>query len=185
MFQLFPGVVTRGTMALPSMQPPRNIVPTCRYRRRATWIVCAWALMICSTTSSPHCTTPPTAPPTPARCGWSGRASRCRAGPTATSEGAADALCRVGGSGPGAGGAAGLRYSCGRSDHRSTAARSWPPSPCPPPWTAVTWTDDDFEVSAGWGHFRDGRGRHARPWVESVERDYTATERAALGRRGI
>ena len=41
-------------------------------------------------------------------------------------------------------------------------------------------TDDDFDVSAGWGHF--GTGEAVMPGQgRVVERDYTAAERAALG----
>ena len=40
--------------------------------------------------------------------------------------------------------------------------------------------DDDFAVSAGWGHF--GQGEAVMPGHgRVVERDYTAAERAALG----
>ena len=60
-----------GLRRRPNLSPPRP---------NATWTGWALAWRTCSITSWPCCTTRPTARPTPGRCGWSGRASRCRAG---------------------------------------------------------------------------------------------------------
>ena len=61
-----------------------NPGPMCRSRPKSIWIVWDWMLWICSTMCSPRYTTPHIARPMRERSGWRGRASPCRAGPTAT-----------------------------------------------------------------------------------------------------
>ena len=154
-------------------------VPTCRRRRNATWTGWGWEWRTCSTTRWRCCTTRPTARPTPGRCGWSGRASRCPAGPTATRPT--------------------LPGSCGPPPHRGRelAALLDPETPVAgvtagalrPELAAIAvpstadgrnMTGDDFALTAGWGHF--GTGDAVMPGQgRAVERDYTA-ERGALGR---
>ena len=61
------GPITAMKSLSPTSHPPRN----------ATSTVSAWAWKTSSTTCLPYSTIPPTAETTPARCGWSGRVSRC------------------------------------------------------------------------------------------------------------
>ena len=60
-----------------------DAAPTCRPPPNATWTGWGWASRTCSTTRWPCCTIRTTGRPTPGLCGWSGRASRCPAGPLA------------------------------------------------------------------------------------------------------
>ena len=113
--------------------------PTCRRRRRPTWTGWGWEWRTCSTTPWRCCTTRPTGRPTLGRCAWSGRASRCPAGPAAMRP-ALPTRCWP----PPPGAGSWLRCWIQRRLWRALppvrCARSWRPSPSRPPPAAATWT---------------------------------------------
>ena len=132
------GLSSSFPLGFATMAKALDAVQTSPPRRDAISTVWAWASRTCSITSSPLSTTPHTARPTPERCAWNGHASRFPAGPTAMQ--AARRTCL-----PGPPRGAARSPSCSIPEPRSPAsrwarsARSWPPSPFPPPRTAATW----------------------------------------------
>ena len=154
-------------------------VPTCRRRRNATSTGWGWRWGTCSTTRWRCCTIRPTGRPTPERCAWNGRASRCPVGPMATAPGPPARWSPLP---PGAG---------------SLAALLDPETPVPgvtagtlrPELAAVAvpstvgggnMDGDDFALTAGWGHL--GVGDAVMPGTgRAVERKYAAAEREAMG----
>ena len=160
-----------------------SVVPTCRTRRNGYLDRLGLGVedLFHHVLAVLH-TTPPTGRPTPGRSGWSGPASRCRAGRTATPRERRKKLA--------ASAARGRELAAlldsetpviRRHDGRAAAGDG---RDC----RALTTTDggnmaaDDFSVTAGWGHF--GQGEAVMPGQgRVVERPYTV--RGAAPRYGV
>ena len=158
-----------------------SAAPICRPPPSAISTAWAWAWRTCSTTCSPCCTTPRTARRTPGRCGWSGRASRFRAGPTATRPGRRKSFAASAARGREL--AALLDSDTPVSGVTTGTLRPEAAEVAVPSTTdGGNMAGDDFALTSGWGHF--GQGEAVMPGQgRVVERPLHVGRARRAGRR--